>query len=754
MLVQNVTGLSEEEKLQIQQAFDDLLQHCVRCDSPGDMETIHKAYHVAYEAHKNMRRKSGEPYILHPIAVAKICTYEMGLGAKSVASALLHDVVEDTDITLDEIRFQFGDKIATIVDGLTKISGVFDKNSSLQAENFRKMLLTLSDDVRVILIKLADRLHNMRTLGSLPPSKQIKISGETLYLFAPLAHRLGLYAIKTELEDLSLKYSYPKVYEEISKKLKDNEKKRQHFINMFSLPIIDKLTEQGIHFDISGRPKSIYSIWNKMQNKGISFEEIYDLFAIRLVFDPVPDLPEKTQCWNIYSIITDIYMPKPDRIRDWVSTPKANGYEALHVTVMGPEGKWVEVQIRSRRMDEIAERGFAAHWKYKNVNSQESELDKWIKKIRELLENPQSDALEFLDDFKLNLFASEILVFTPKGHIISLPKDSTALDFAYEIHSQIGNKAIGAKVNYKLVPLNHQLKSGDQVEILTSDKAKPQREWLDFAMTAKAKTNINQALKAETRNRIERGKELLEKRLGEMNLHPSSRIFKKLLPAYQVNSKDELYSKIGLGIIELEDLSTILKKNTRNKWIRYWELQFGQKTDKKDQSATTGDKQSPIYDKNNPYLLRENTDEEEQSYLIARCCNPIPGDDVVGYRSPSQNIIVHKAKCPTALKLLASQADRIVSAKWTTHKIHSFLVRISLQGIDRFGVYNSITTVISKELNVNIRTINLSSHDGIFEGTIDLYVHNTNHLNNLIMNLVKVKGVEKVARVESMEEEA
>jgi GTP pyrophosphokinase len=752
MLVQQISGLTDEEKKLIQQEFDDLLKKCFRCDTAEDQELIRKAFRIAYEAHKNMRRKSGEPYVLHPIAVAKICAYEIGLGTKSVVSALLHDVVEDTEITLDEIRFQFGDKIASIVDGLTKISGVFDKNSSLQAENFRKMLLTLSDDVRVILIKLADRLHNMRTLNALPPSKQIKIAGETLYLFAPLAHRLGLYAIKTELEDLSLKYSYPKVYEEIERKLMDDEKKRQHFINIFSLPIIDRLTQQGISFDISGRPKSIYSIWNKMQTKGVPFEEIYDLFAIRLVFDPVPDIPEKNQCWNIYSIITDIYPPKPDRIRDWVSTPKANGYEALHVTVMGPEGRWVEVQIRSRRMDEIAERGFAAHWKYKGMSAQESELDKWIKKIRETLENPQGDALEFLDDFKLNLFASEILVFTPKGEIRNLPKDSTALDFAYDIHSHIGNKAIGAKVNYRLVPLNHVLKSGDQVEIITSDKAKPQREWLDFVITAKAKASIKQALKAEARNRLEKGKEMLEERLKEMNLHPSSRIFRKLLPAYEVNSKDELYSKIGLGIISLEDLPTILKKNTRNKWIRYWELQFGlRKPDKdKESSSEEGDKKPG---KDSPILLRETTDDQEQSYVIAHCCNPIPGDDVVGYLSPSHTLIVHKAKCPVAIKLLSSQANRIVPAKWTTHKIHSFLVRISLQGIDRFGVYNSITTVISKELNVNIRTINLSSHDGIFEGTIDLYVHNTADLNNLIMNLIKIKGVEKVSRVENTETE-
>jgi guanosine-3',5'-bis(diphosphate) 3'-pyrophosphohydrolase len=748
MLTQKIAGLTSEEKALIQSEFDDLLLKCVRCDKHEEKEQIKKALKIAFEAHKSMRRKSGEPYILHPIAVAKICTYELGLGAKSVVSALLHDVVEDTEITLEEIEFHFGPKIASIVDGLTKIAGVFDQNSTLQAENFRKMLLTLSDDVRVILIKLADRLHNMRTLDSLPPNKQIKIAGETIYLFAPLAHRMGLYSIKTELEDLSLKYRYPKAFEEIARKLRDSEKGRQNFITKFSSPIVEKLHQEHIKFDISGRPKSVYSVWHKMQTKNIPFEEIFDLLAIRIIFDPDPDIPEKTQCWQIYSLVTDNYMPKPDRIRDWVSTPKANGYEALHVTVMGPEGKWVEVQIRSRRMDEIAELGFAAHWKYKNINSQEGELDKWIKKIREMLEDPQSDAMEFLDDFKLNLFSSEILVFTPKGMIKTLPKDATALDFSYEIHSAIGNKAIGAKVNHKLVPLNYKLNSGDQVEIITSEKQRPQREWLDYAITVKARSAIKVALKAETKNRIEKGKDLIEEKLKQLNLHPNSRIFKKLLPAYEVVSKDELYSKIGLGIINLDDLERILKKNTKNKWIKYWELQlpFTRKSE-------TEDGEKAEIDKTAPYLLRENVDEPESSYIIAKCCNPIPGDDVIGYQSQNNSVIVHKTKCPSAIRLMSSHGNRIIPAKWTTHKILSFLVRISLQGIDRFGIYNNITTIISKELSANMRTVNLHSHDGIWDGTIDLYVHSTNDLNNLIMNLIKIKGVEKVSRVENIEEE-
>ncbi len=744
--------LTKPEENLVQSQFEDLLKHCTRCEGKTDQRLIRKAFRMASEAHKGMRRKSGEPYVIHPIAVARIVTHEIGLGPTSVICALLHDVVEDTEYTIEDIENNFGKKVASIIDGLTKISGVFDNKSSLQAENFRKMLLTLSDDVRVILIKLADRLHNMRTLDSLPPNKQIKISGETIYLYAPLAHRLGLYRIKTELEDLSLKYRYPKIYHDLVARVKDNEKRRNQMINSFSLPLIDKLEDMGYKFDIRGRPKSIYSIWSKMQIKNVPFEEVYDLLAIRIVFEPIPRIPEKTQCWNIYSAITDTYKPKPDRIRDWVSTPKANGYEALHVTVMGPHGNWVEVQIRSHRMDEIAERGFAAHWMYKQEGKESSsELDKWIKRIREMLENPDSNALEFLDDFKLNLFASEILVFTPKGHIKSLPQKATALDFAYEIHSEIGNKAIGAKVNHKLVSLNQPLKSGDQVEILTSDNQKAQREWLDYVITAKAKSSIKTALKAETKNRIEKGKKMLEDKLLEYNLKPSSRIFRKLLPAYEVVSKDELYSKIGSGIITLEEMKKILRKNTKNKWIRYWELQFTSSSRNKKPAPK---KKGPGGKRNreSPFLIRENLDETEKEYSIARCCNPIPGDNVVGYRSQDGSIVIHTAKCPNAVRLMSSQGNRIIPAKWTTHKILSYLVRIHIQGVDKFGIYNNITTLISKELSVNMRNIRLASHDGIFEGNIDLYVHNTKDLNNLIMNLIKIKGVDAVKRVETIEE--
>jgi len=745
------------EEKSISSSFEELLSISNNRCSPEGIEMIKKAFKLAYEAHKGMYRKSGEPYILHPLEVSKIVGRDIGLGAKSITCALLHDVVEDTDYTLEDIGRLFGDKIPSIIDGLTKISGVFDNKSSLQAENFRKMLLTLSDDVRVILIKIADRLHNMRTLSSLAPYKQMKISGETIYLYAPLAHRLGLYSIKTELEDLSLLHRYPEVYNELSAKLEANSQEREAFLEEFKKPIDERLKTYGLKYEITGRHKSIYSIWQKMQNKNVPFEEIFDLMAIRIVFDPDPnsELPEKTQCWNIYSLITDIFMPKPERIRDWVSTPKANGYEALHATVMGPKGNWVEVQIRSRRMDDIAERGFAAHWKYKHNEDQESELDKWIKQIRELLEDPNSNALEFLDDFKLNLFASEIFIFTPKGEIKTLPSNSNALDFAYHIHSKIGHKAIGAKVNHKLVPLYYNLKSGDQVEIITSDKVQPRMEWLNRVNTAKAKSTIKTQLKGEIKNRLEIGKQLLEEKLLELKLKPSHRIFRKLLPNYEVTSKDELYSQIATGIINLEDLKKVLKKNTKNKWINYWGFSFIGKSildELKDDSAETmEDPTEPLLGpvkKNETIVLGESSTATDINYTIARCCKPIPGDDVIGFINDFNQVIIHKTKCIEAVKASASQVSRVTNVKWTSHKLYSFLVKIALAGTDRFGVYNDITTVITKQLNVNTRNINLESHDGIWEGTISLYVHDTKDLNNLIMNLGKIKGVNSVKRVE------
>ncbi|MEA1897985.1 MAG: RelA/SpoT family protein [Bacteroidota bacterium] len=736
--------ISQHDNQLIKEQFDELLNNLQRVTTRNNKDQIRKAFKVANEAHKHMKRRSGEPYVLHPIAVARIVSEEMGLGTISICASLLHDVVEDTDYTLENIESNFGEKISTIIDGLTKISEVFDKKSSLQAENFRKMLLTLSDDVRVILIKLADRLHNMRTLGSMPPNKRLKIAGETIYLYAPLAHRLGLYAIKTELEDLSLKYRHNKVYRQIGKQIKVNEKKRINEITKFSLPIISRLDSTKLNYEINGRPKSIYSIWNKMQTQKISFEEVYDLLAIRIVFDPVEGIPEKTQCWNIYSIITDIYLPKPDRLRDWVSKPKANGYEALHCTVMGPYGKWAEIQIRSKRMDEIAEKGLAAHWKYKkNGTGEDSELDKWIKKIRELIDDSASNALEFLDEFKLNLFSAEILVFTPKGHIKSLPKNATVLDFAYDIHTEIGDKAIGAKVNHKLVPFSHVLKSSDQVEIISSEKSKPQQEWLKYVTTAKAKSSITKSLKAETTNRIELGKDILEKELKKHNVQPSGRVFKKLLPAYEVISKDQLYSNIGSGIINLDGLKKILRKKSSSKWIWYWRPQFG-----KQKTIEQEKKESKKFNFKQPFIIREDPDKSEAKYTISSCCSPIPGDDVVGYQDENGSIIIHKSNCNEAVKLMSHHGNRIVSAKWTTHKVLSYLARINLVGIDKIGMIRNITEIISQQLSVNIRSLNVEVHDGIFEGIVDLYVHNTADLNNLILNLSKLKGVDSVKREE------
>ncbi len=738
---------TEEDFALINKEFNALKDNLTRCKTPECIELVTKAFNLANKAHMNMRRRSGEPYIIHPIEVAKIVNSELGLGAKSIAAALLHDVVEDTDYTLDDIKKHFGPKIASIIDGLTKISGNYDsRNTSKQAENFRKMLLTLSDDIRVILIKTADRLHNMRTLDSLPERKKMKVAGETIYLYAPLAHRLGLFAIKTELEDLSLKYRHPKIFDEISRKLKHSEKKNQAMINRFSLPIIERLEAENLIFDITGRPKSIYSIWKKMQTKNVPFEEIYDILAVRIIFEPLKGVSEKTTCWNIYSIITDIYMPKPDRLRDWVSRPKANGYEALHLTVMGPHGRWVEVQIRSNRMDEYAERGYAAHWKYKGDNTQESELDKWIKKIREMLENPNTDPMEFLDEFKMNLFTSEIMVFTPKGNIITLPKNATALDFAYEIHTEIGNSAIGAKINYKLQTLNTILQSGDQVEIITSDKAKPVKEWLDYVTVAKAKSAIKHALRAEIKELNDKGKKILEDKLKELKITHNAQVYDKLLPFYDCINREELLSKIGNGMITLDNLKKVLKKNPSSRIIKYWELRMSGQN--KETKSEENKNERSVIDKEVPYIIRESIDNQKTDYEIGKCCKPIPGDEVIGYLASDDKVVIHKPKCPVAVRLMSSEGNRLIAVKWTIHKMVSFLAQIHIEGIDRLGVLNDITNIISGELNVNMRNITINVHEGIFEGTIDVYIHHTKDLNNLIMKLVNIDGVDRVNRVE------
>jgi len=728
---------AEEDKM-IRGQFNALIAACPRCQTSENKKLVAKAFELAHEAHKGMRRKSGEPYILHPIEVARIAAEEIGLGTKGVIAAILHDLVEDTDYTVEDLQNIFGEKIASIVAGLTKLEGVFDQSTSIQAENFRKLLLTMVEDVRVILIKLADRLHNMRTLESMPDHKRLKIAGETLYFYAPLAHRLGLYAIKSELEDLSLKYELPQVFKELSQKVKDSEEQHEAFINHFKQPIESRLQGEGYEFDVVGRHKSVYSIWSKMQKKNLPFEEIYDVLAIRVVFTPKTHLPEKTQCWAIYSMITDIYKPKPDRLRDWVSTPKANGYEALHSTVMGPNGKWVEIQIRTKRMDEIAERGFAAHWKYKGQKEKESELDKWLEMIKELLDNPDADSLEFLDDFKLNLFASEIMIFTPKGEVRVLPKGGTALDFAFDIHTDIGYKCIGAKVNFKLVPLSHQLKSGDQVEIITSEKQQPKYDWLNFVTTAKAKTRIKQAFKDERKALITKGEKLLEKALHLKKLSINSRILKKILEFHKIKKRDELYFKIGKGNVSLDDLHKILSTKSRNKWIRYWKLNFGKSGNK----AQAEKQEAPI--KMKQLVLSDN--EEDDQFTISECCNPIPGDDILAFMDESEKIILHSRKCPIALKLMSSQGNRIVSAQWESHKILSYLAIINLSGIDQIGIVSKITKVISEDQNVNMRSINIESHDGIFEGHIYLYTHNTEDLNNLILTIMKIKGVHNVTR--------
>jgi len=753
--VQKMKLLTDEEKAALELQFNVILKSCPRCKSKEDKALVRKAFDLANEAHQGTRRRSGEPYFYHPISVAIISAKEIGLGTTSVICALLHDVVEDTDYTLEDIKLLFGEKVAQIIDGLTKISNVFEQGStSLQAENFRKMLLTLSDDVRVILIKLADRLHNMRTLDSMPEYKQMKIAAETLYLYAPLAHRLGLYSIKTELEDLSLKHQHPAVFDEIKKKLTESEKERQIYIDRFSEPILERLNESGAKYNITGRPKSIFSIWNKMHVKSVPFEEIYDIFAIRIIFEPDSQQSEKTQCWNIYSQVTDIYQPKPDRLRDWVSTPKANGYEALHTTVMGPDGKWVEVQIRSKRMDEIAERGYAAHWKYKGEGNDESELDKWIKKIRELLENPDANAIEFIDEFKMNLFSSEIFVFTPKGTLKRLPKDTTALDFAYEIHSQIGDRAIGAKVNHKLVPLSHTLRSGDQVEILTSETSQPQKEWLNFVTTAKAKSRIKEKFKSERRDNIEKGKTMLEAKFTELEIPITSVLFKKLMLGYEVFSKEDIYCKIGSQEIDLNDVRKVINRKSKNKFIRYWRLQINKTTSKlpllKHSSETPQQHTEAKINRKQPFVI--NDEAEQNNYTIAKCCAPIPGDDVVGYLSENDGVIIHKKLCPNAQKIMSNFGDKIVAVKWTTHKVLSFLVRIEINGIDNIGIVNNLTNLISKELDVNMRTVYFNANDGVFEGFIDLYIHDTFDLDALMRDLKKIKGINSVKRVEQTED--
>jgi guanosine-3',5'-bis(diphosphate) 3'-pyrophosphohydrolase len=728
----------ESEKKEILKRYRALLSACRRTLEKGDKLLIRKAFDIALEAHKNMRRKSGEPYIYHPIAVAHICAEEIGLGTTSVVCALLHDVVEDTDLTLDDIRGLFGEKEAKIIDGLTKISGVFDQGSSLQAENFRKMLLTLSDDVRVILIKLADRLHNMRTLESMKRDKQLKIASETLYLYAPLAHRLGLNAIKTELEDLGLKYTEPDLFNDIEKRLKDTEPERKKFISKFIEPINEILEEQGIKAKILGRPKSIYSIQNKIKNKGVPFEEIYDLFAIRVIIDTPPE-NEKSDCWRVYSIVTDFYHPSPDRLRDWISTPKANGYESLHTTVMGPEGKWVEVQIRTVRMDELAEKGYAAHWKYKD-SATESQLDDWIRKIREILESPEENALEFLDDFKLNLFAEEIFAFTPKGEMKTLPINATALDFAFDIHTKVGEKCIGAKVNHKLVPLSYKLKSGDQVEILTSNKQVPKEDWLGYVVTARAKSKIKNALKEERRKISEDGREQLERKFNHLKIDFTVSNINELANHFKLPSSQELFYRVAMGNINLKHLKDFRQEHGKI-------IHKSGPSKKKETVQSLEQMVTAARGKSDMLVIGENL--QKIDYKLSPCCTPIPGDDVFGFITINEGIKIHRVNCPNAIQLLSNYAYRVVKAKWTSQELISFLSGIKISGIDEVGLVNNITKIISNELNVNMRSISFDSHDGTFDGTVMVFVHDTNHLTELMKKLKKVNGVLTVTRVDN-----
>jgi len=726
----------EAEKSEILKRYRALLRACKSTLKKGDKRMIRMAFDLAVESHKEMRRKSGEPYIYHPIAVAQIAAEEIGLGPTSIVCALLHDVVEDTDITLEDIERDFGKKVTKIIDGLTKISGVFDANSSMQAENFRKMLLTLADDVRVILIKLADRLHNMRTMDFMPRVKQLKICSETVYLYAPLAHRLGLYAIKSELEDLSMKYMEPETYKFIATKLNEKKAEREHFIKEFIGPINRILKELSLNAIVVGRPKSIHSIWDKMKKKGIPFEEVYDLFAIRIILDSEPE-NEKSDSWKAYSIVTDLYRPNPDRLRDWISSPKANGYESLHTTVMGPKGQWVEVQIRTLRMNEIAEKGFAAHWKYKESSS-DSGLDLWVSKVRELLSNPEANALDFLDDFKMNLFSDEIFIFTPKGDLIQLPIEATALDFAFEIHSDVGAKCIGAKVNHKLVPLSYKLQNGDQVEVITSGKQAPKEDWLNFVVTAKAKAKIKSSLKEERRKIAEDGKEILERKLKSLKITYNTDNILKLSYYFKLSSSQDVFYNVAKGIIDLKDLK---------------EFAASEKVIEQKPAANTDTEQiqkiiKQVKTKDSDILLI-GEDLQKIDYKLSTCCNPIPGDDVFGFVTVSDGIKIHRTNCPNATKLMSSFGYRIVKAKWTSQKQLAFLTGLRITGIDEVGLINNLTQVISFDFKVNMRSITVDTDQGIFNGTIMIYVNDTKHLEDLIDRIKEVKGISDVMRFDS-----
>ena len=746
-------GQKDKEKVEeemIEQAFQQLLNDYLATKHRKRIEIITKAFNFANQAHKGIKRRSGEPYIMHPLAVAQIVCNEIGLGSTSICAALLHDVVEDTDYTVEDIENIFGPKIAQIVDGLTKISGgIFGDRASAQAENFKKLLLTMSDDIRVILIKIADRLHNMRTLGSMLPNKQFKIAGETLYIYAPLANRLGLYKIKTELENLSFKYEHPEEYQEIEEKLAATATERDKVFNDFTTPIRAQLDKMGLKFRILARVKSIYSIWNKMQTKHVPFEEIYDLLAVRIIFEPRNADEELNDCFDIYVSISKIYKPHPDRPRDWVSHPKANGYQALHVTLMGNNGQWIEVQIRSERMNDVAEQGFAAHWKYKDGggSEDEGELDKWLRTIKEILDDPQPDAIDFLDTIKLNLFASEIFVFTPKGEIKTMPQNSTALDFAFSLHTDIGSHCIGAKVNHKLVPLSHKLQSGDQVEVLTSKSQRVQPEWEVFATTARARAKIAAILRKEQRNSQKEGETLLNEFFKKEELRLDDLLIDKLVKAHNMKNRDEFLIAIGNKKIVLGDLDkNALKEKQGTNWKKFLTFSFGGNKDNKEPIE-----EKPLQEKekiNTKQILKLTEENIQKNYIMAECCHPIPGDDVLGYMDENDRIIIHKRQCPVAARLKSSYGNRILATEWDTHKELSFLVNIYIKGIDAMGLLNEVTQVISRQLNVNIRKLSIETTDGIFEGNIQLYVHDVDDVKTICNNLKQIQNIKQVTRVE------
>ncbi|MCR9063413.1 MAG: RelA/SpoT family protein [Cytophagales bacterium] len=736
---------SEAERKIIKSKYRDILKMAKPYLQGDDLKQIRKAFDISMDAHKEMRRKSGEPYIYHPLDVAMICVEEIGLGPTAIVCALLHDVVEDTELTLDDIEGQFGPKVAKIIDGLTKIAENFEQSQSAQAENFRKMLLTLSEDVRVILIKLADRLHNMRTLQSMARNSQLKIAHETIYIYAPLAHRLGLYQIKSELEDLYLKYNEPEAYAEIAKKLKSRKKKREEFINTFMEPISKRLKAANIDFYIKGRPKHIYSIWNKIRKQNTSFENIYDLFAIRIILkdiSPTANDREKAACWLAYSIVTDEYKPNPDRLKDWISTPRSNGYESLHTTVMSHTGVWVEVQIRTERMDEVAERGYAAHWKYKGADtSLNKPLDQWINQVRETLESKDNSAMEFLEDFRGNLYNEDVFVFSPKGDLKVLRKGATVLDFAYEIHTEIGSKCTAGKLNGHLVPISHVLANGDQLEILTTKTQKPSEDWLRFVVTSKAKARIKDALKEENKVYIGDGKDIITKKLKILGLENNLETLNQLRAYFNKKDYNDLYYFFGKGYIQPDEIRRFKQERESHENKR-------KKADLKDEAYKNAKNFERAVKKNNGEdSLLIGDDLQVLDYTLSKCCSPIPGDDVFGFLTVNEGIKVHRTSCPNSQQLLTTYGNRVIKARWSSQMEKAHLATIHMKGIDRMGIIQDISTIISEELHINMRGVNVNTDGGVFEGQIKVFVFDTKHLDKLIKKLGKIKGVDNVSRI-------